>query len=677
MRRLLLAVFVAMAFGLTSATAAAALRTAAPAVAALRTAAPAAPWDCKAAPSPAMPDAGLPGFFDPAPKPIPPAGDPFAANSSTTVYDQYGYAGLSWSTYDLGCMGGLGEMDATIDTFVGNMFISSGVWVSSATNGIHNRVARPAQYMAPLDDVVAQVTTRLNEAIWSPWGMVSILGVVVMLLFYSLHGRLSSVVSGAAWALLVLAILSGVSAYPTRVASFFDQAVTESIASVNQSSTGLGQNSGGDPTRAQGALIVDGVLYQAWLRGMFGDPNSAAAKKWGPVLFRESTFSRAELQTALAQPDGVKALTEQKANDWVATTAEIQAQDPLAYATVQGKAKGRAGSGFMSFIGVLFTGLFRLVADLFVFAGLVMLRLLVMFFPAAAVFGIIAPMSSIVRRVGNIAGASVINVVAFGVGSAIHTVVIAAILSRANSAGMGILTLVLCLVVTVAAFVLMMPLLSFTNILGHSSSRGHSMLRSARRTATGYVVGRKVVGSGLKDTGPQEDPGEDGSSGEEGTPSRDRGPARQVRPVSLPVETFGRPQLTASSHRVAPAGRRELASAPGVAELAAGPAARSPRSGQDHAAGSQPSVNRQGGASGIPTHDVYDPADRANLSPPKRVIVGVLVDELPREMRGISLTRVHDSHTEFRPDGVGPRLYDPATRETLMAGGRSEGRTHE
>ena len=108
----------------------------------------------------------------------------------------------------------------------------------------------------------------------------------------------------------------------------------------------------------------------------------------------------------------------------------MQDKDPNAYLALQGKAGNRAGVGTMAVFGVAFTSLFRIVADLFMFAGMVMLRFLVMFFPAVAVLGVMAPMSAIVHRVANMAGASVVNVIAFAAGAAVHTTVVSALLSR-------------------------------------------------------------------------------------------------------------------------------------------------------------------------------------------------------------------------------------------------------
>ena len=151
----------------------------------------------------------------------------------------------------------------------------------------------------------------------------------------------------------------------------------------------------------------------------------------------------------------------------------------------------------MALVGAVFVDLFRVVADVFLLAGLVMLRLLVMFFPAAAVVGVLAPLSSIVRRMANIAGAAVVNVVAFSAGSVVHTAAVSAVLNQAKGAGMSIMSLVMCLVLTLAAFVLMYPLLSFSRMLGNPARRRRGVRRLARQ-ALGYAVTREAVDDGTR-----------------------------------------------------------------------------------------------------------------------------------------------------------------------------------
>ena len=354
--------------------------------------------------------------------------------------------------------------------------------------------------MAPLDDVVTAVSARIKDAIWSPWGGAALLGVVVLLLWYSSAGRLSSVTKAAAWAVFVLAVMSGVAQYPARVSAFFDQTVTGSIGQVNAATAGLSSvPKTSDPARAQGGLLVDRLLYDSWLRGEFGSPDSAAAKRWGPSLFKASAYTWAEAEQA-QDPGKAKQLAEDKATAWKSIAADIQDKDPNAYLSLQGKAGGRAGVGLMTVFGVAFTSIFRIVADLFMFAGLVMLRFLVMFFPAVAVLGVMAPMSAIVHRVANMAGASVVNVIAFAAGAAVHTTVVSALLSRAQLGGMNLLVLILCLVSTLVAFVLLFPLMSLTNIVGMSAGgRGVHALRHAGHLVGRYGMTKMAVENGERD----------------------------------------------------------------------------------------------------------------------------------------------------------------------------------
>jgi len=150
-----------------------------------------------------------------------------------------------------------------------------------------------------------------------------------------------------------------------------------------------------------------------------------------------------------------------------------------------------------------------------------------------------SPMSAIVRRMANMAGASVVNIVSFAVGSAVHTTVISALLAQADTPGMGLLALVLCLITTVDAFILLFPLLSLTNIVGLSSGqRGMHAVRRAGRLASRYAITRKAVSDG-----------EDDAQGDSDEPPLAAPPIQvastrqqsRVRVGAGPAESFDRP----------------------------------------------------------------------------------------------------------------------------------------
>ncbi len=638
--------------------------------------------DCKDAPAPQRPGDGLPGFLDPAPEKPAPPGDPFAPNPATSIYDQYGYAGLTWHTYDLGCAGSLGDPGATADTMIGNLSLSAATWGIALVNGVHNRVAHPQTYMAPLDSVVANVSDRIKAAIWGPWGGVALLGVVALLLWYSSSGQLSTVTRAAAWALLVLTVLSGVTQYPTRIAAFFDDAVTTTIGQVNAATAGLTTlPNTAAPAHAQGSLLVDRILYEAWLRGELGSSESPAAKKWGPTLFKATAFSHDEARQA-QNPQRAQELAEQKNQTFKDTAEQIQREDPTAYVALQGKTNSRGGVGAMSLFAMLFTTLFRLVADVFMFAGLVMLRFLVMFFPAVAVLGVMSPMSAIVRRVANMAGASIVNVVSFAVGSAVHTTVISALLNQADTPGMGLLALVLCLVTTVVAFILLFPLLSLTNIVGLSSGqRGMHAVRRAGRLASRYAVTRKAVSDGEDDAqGDGDEPASDSSSTIQVASIRQQG--RRVRVGAGPAESFGRPDPS-GLQRVplgidAPIAARTTPTAGGDrAPIVVQSGARRTEKTDGELREPMyplPRTSISVRAATPAAERAPTPTDLRNSRPsPIRatdptvgdepVIRGVIVD--PDAGPPAPTRRLHDSQTQIRSDGIGPRLFDPATKKDV------------
>ena len=89
--------------------------------------------DCKESPTPDMPGEGLAAFFEKAPDPLPKQEDPFAEDSRTTIYEQYGYSGLRWHTYDLGCgPDAARNPDAVIGTALSNWIINIPVAVVRA-----------------------------------------------------------------------------------------------------------------------------------------------------------------------------------------------------------------------------------------------------------------------------------------------------------------------------------------------------------------------------------------------------------------------------------------------------------------------------------------------------------------------------------------------------------------
>ncbi|PKW26691.1 hypothetical protein ATL31_1508 [Phycicoccus duodecadis] len=618
---------------------------------------------------------GLPGALDPAPKPLPAVADPFAQNAGTSVYEQYGYAGLTWHTYDLGCGGSVRDPAAATDTMIGNVLLSCAVWLTAATNGLHNKVADPASYMGPLDDVVETVTSRLHDSIWSPWGTVAVLGVGALLLFQAMRAHFPAVVAGAAWAALVLAVVAAITQYPSRASGFFDDTITSTIGSMQARTAGVDASTtpGESSARAQGALTVDRVLYDAWLRGQLGSSDSFAADRWGSALFQASAVSWSEAESA-STPEAINQLNEEKAEQWKETADEIAEQDPATYAILQGKAGGRMGTGLMALFGAVFVDLFRLVADVFLLAGLVMLRLLVMFLPAAAVIGVFAPLSGVVKQMANMGGAAVVNVVAFSAGSVVYTAAISAVLSTADDIGMGVMVLVLCLVITLAAFVLMAPLLSFTRILGHSGRRMRR--RHLGRQLTRYVVTRQGVNDGTKKA--IEDT--QAEAPEATVPTE--GGGQRAAEASPRAETFARAQVVwdvtsdrgLSRTSVSPQSRvdRRVPMTRAALPVSSDVRPDASRSGQRYEGSSE----WRSSAPTVASKDGREPCTMPPLLDVPRSSHSVLTGQILTESldRGghRSTGPAHDGNSELTDDGLAYFVYDPRTGAMLHRGVESD-----
>ena len=98
--------------------------------------------DCTDPPTPDMPGEGLPAFFEKTPDPLPEPGDPFAKGSRTTIYEQYGYAGLRWHTYDLGCgPDAARNPDAVIGTALSNWINNIPISMSALTSSVTEEVS--------------------------------------------------------------------------------------------------------------------------------------------------------------------------------------------------------------------------------------------------------------------------------------------------------------------------------------------------------------------------------------------------------------------------------------------------------------------------------------------------------------------------------------------------------
>ena len=138
--------------------------------------------DCKSAPVPDMPGQGLAAFFSSPPDKLPQPGDPFAKNSNTTIYEQYGYAGLTWHNYDLGCgPDAARDPGAVIGTSVANWLQQAPIGLTALTGSITQQAFHPT-FMGAFDPVIRHVSTALHGSLFATWvpAVLALLGIVII-----------------------------------------------------------------------------------------------------------------------------------------------------------------------------------------------------------------------------------------------------------------------------------------------------------------------------------------------------------------------------------------------------------------------------------------------------------------------------------------------------------------
>lgn len=368
------------------------------------TAAQALPGDPQA-PAPEKPGDGILGWLDSQEGPT----------IDDSVYGTYGYAGMRWYTYDLGVGGDVRDPWAVVDTGIGNWLFTTAKFLVASANSLHQ--ANRPDALDGLDPLLVSGTNTVHEALFQPFLPIALLLLAVLLLWRTHRSDLPASIRAVGWALLVMTIAVGLFQYPVRAVNAVDQAESGTIGQIDN---GFARASGltGDATLAQSETLVDTVLYRQWLRGEFGNPDSVVAKRYGRDLLDAQAYTRTERMALDGKPELAGPLSLVKSGKFTDVANRVKTEDPTAYEYLSGHGHSRIGAGFVAVAVAAPTAGFRAVADLLVFAARIILRLLVIFFPALAVAGILIP--GPVRTAFTAGAAAIVNSVVFSLGAGLN-----------------------------------------------------------------------------------------------------------------------------------------------------------------------------------------------------------------------------------------------------------------
>jgi len=427
--------------------------------------------DCRESPTPEVPGRGLTGFFQSEPKQLPPQEDPFAPNAKTTIYEQYGYAGLRWTTYDLGCGPDSARApDATAGTAVANWLFLVPKAAVAFTNAVIEVALRPT-FLGEFDPLVSNVSDVLYRTLFSNWVPLVLLATGALLIWRARRANLASSTAAVGWAAFIMVVATALFQWPVEAGRAADASVTTTLTVVNG---GLARSGGVSQTASEKAAASNthqSLLYQAWLAGTFGESESDTASIYGPQLFDATALTWREAQILRQDPVRGKSIVDDKRKKFADVAQKVKDADPDAYEYLTGKrSETRVGYALLAICGALFALPFLLGAFLVVLASFLVIRFAVMLFPAFATLAVFPAMRGVVTAVGSLVAAALINGVIFGVAAVVVLRGVGLLLDPQSPLPRW-LSLTLMLLVSVVMWVVLRPVRRIGSVIVSGADR--------------------------------------------------------------------------------------------------------------------------------------------------------------------------------------------------------------
>ena len=481
---------------------------------------------CTTPPPPESPQQGIAGFFMSKPNPVPPTEDPFAANAKTTPFEQYGLAGLSWYTYDLGCGGAARDPSGSISTWAARlMFIPAKATVAALT-GVMQAALHPT-YLSAFDPLLNSLVSQLRRAVYTPLFPLAVMLTGLLLMAQATRQRVSESTTAVGWCLLVTVIAAALFAWPVKAGHAADTVISKGVATVSAGITGQG----GDPGDQVANMLYGPFLYRMWLMGEFCDPDSTGAQKHGSALLQAQALSWQEAEQA--KTNGEK-ITDAKQKKFGEVAGQVKDDDPSAYECVAGHGSASLEASILADVGVLLMAPFLLIGGLILIAAYLVVRFAVIFAPALLTAGAFFPLRGIVLAAGRVVAAAIINGVLFTLAVLLVIRVDSTILDP-STALPAWLRLVLVGVVTVVMWYLTRPFRKLTTMV--TTGRMAWAMGDQTYYERGGLFGRRrgFDAAIIEDDGHATVVGREEARGPAGMPGRAAGaPAAVVAPISVP-----------------------------------------------------------------------------------------------------------------------------------------------
>nr|WP_205861079.1 DMT family transporter [Planosporangium flavigriseum] len=443
---------------------------------------------CVQAPTPGAPDSGMAGWF------ASPSDERLRKLGKPHLYTDYGYAGYDYTTYDIGCAQTVMHPDYKFENTVANGEFMVATAIIGASNALRERAWDPKTMWGWADPLVEKATKGVYDRVFTVFGAITLAVIGLYLLWRSRQSDMSSAMTTAGWAVLVMVVVTALAHWPTWSANIADKTL---IGSLNVIHEAVGPPSdvpqGPCPDPAPGACddhrppavrasdtAAEGMLYRNWLRGTLGSADSQTAQKYGLVLYDAKSFSWGDIKKIREHPDVRQANIDRKQKNWMKVAEQIKEEDPEAYEYLQGtKGMERIGAGFIAILASLFFAMFDIIASILVLLGFLIFRWAVIATPILGTVGLLRPAAGGLRRLANAVVAAIFNIIIFGTGAAIYLFAVDLVMSTASLPGW--LQVVLIWLTGVVGWLLLRPYRRITQLGGKDSSRAVTSVGSWHR----------------------------------------------------------------------------------------------------------------------------------------------------------------------------------------------------
>lgn len=435
-------------------------------------------FDCKAPPDPDRPGTGLVGSLDPA---------PIGVGVPGSVYDEVGYAGQVWWTYDLGCgPGGARDPAAATDTWLGNQAFNVAKLVVGGVNWAHYLIARGSSLLTPLDTVIRTGTRAMYEAVFTTWVGIALAALAAIMLVLAMRGDLSQQARRGLVAVLALGLAGAAYAAPIQWSRALDGVLLDGVTAMQQ---GFLRQVGVGDQNTLPTVLTDQIVYSNWLRGEFGSADVPQARDLGRPLLEAQTFSKVEVATG---QDG-QAQAQAKKDQFTQVAGQVGDR----YSYFQGRSGSRVGAGVLALVQAACIALFQLMSKVLVLVSMLMIRLLVMVAPALAVVALLRP--EVLPAMLRVGGAALVNTLLVGALAGLHSLLVIS-LFRPGSGVDTWLALLVTGVVTVILWAVSRPFRRLASMVSLTREQVSGVLPASGSGTLGRALGRLGGQSGRDDS---------------------------------------------------------------------------------------------------------------------------------------------------------------------------------